>query len=83
MYDFLKFCCSEAKKMINEKIPRVKFGTTPMAVLKNEVAERKRQRDLFAKKKAEERKQRMEKIKQVEFSSDPCRIWENSCIFTY
>ena len=67
--DFLKSCCLKARKMINEKIPRVKFGTTPMAVLKNEVAGRKKQRDLFAKEKAEERKQRMQKIKQGEIRS--------------
>jgi len=63
IYHHLQSCCCKALVVINEEIVRPKFKTTPLAVLKDQVAEKQQQRLRFIEKKKQERKQRMEQLK--------------------
>lgn len=56
--------CTRTQQVINEKIVRPKFMTTPKAVLNDQVYENNTRRHLYVEKKRTERKQRMEQIKK-------------------
>ena len=64
IFDCLENYCCKAQKVINEQIVRPKFTTTPMAVLTDQVDEKRAKRRSFIKKKTEERKQRMALLKK-------------------
>ena len=63
IFAYLQSCCNKALRVINETIARSKFKTTPMAVLKYQVAERQEKRIQYIEKKKQERNQRMQQLK--------------------
>lgn len=67
--EFLKLCCDKAQERINERISRVKFGTTPVAVLRGEEQQKELEREAFKRKKQEERVKRIKDIKEGKLKS--------------
>ncbi len=63
IYQHLQTCCHKALVVINEKIARPKFKTTPTAVLNDQIDENQQKRIRFIAKKIHERKKRIEKLK--------------------
>ncbi len=59
--DFLKECVAQAVININEKIPRIKSGTTPIKVLHALAEEQKEKREKYKKKKMDERRETQKK----------------------
>ncbi|MCK5196980.1 MAG: hypothetical protein KAR21_01435 [Spirochaetales bacterium] len=62
--EFLKISCNEAKNLINNKIVRVKFKTTPVNVLNGKVLEKQIESNEYIAIKKLERKNRIKDIKE-------------------
>jgi transposase InsO family protein len=69
IFQHLQSCCGKAQTIINEEIARVKFNTTPIDVLNNQVREKAKQRIEFVTQKRLERTQRMKALKQKNHST--------------
>ena len=69
IFGFLKVCCDVSRTIINEKIPRPMFGTTPPAVLNGDVLKKKQERDAFKSKNKKERMLRMNLVKEGKLNS--------------
>lgn len=63
MYYFLQKCCQKTIAVLNNSIVRLKFRTTPIAVLNDQVKEHQHKRIRFIEKKKLERKKRMAQLK--------------------
>ena len=58
---FLRECVKDAVKAINEKIPRLKFGTTPINILNGKQKIKAEERFVYKKLKIEERQRQKQK----------------------
>lgn len=60
VFSFLEKCCAKVFKLINNALPRTKFGVTPMDVIENRIDEVLKERAEYVEVKIDERKQKRE-----------------------
>lgn len=69
VFELLRTCCAGAFNLINDKLPRVKFGVTPSEVIKNNIDKVVKNRRNFICKKQAERKELRVKQKATAVTS--------------
>jgi len=65
IHSLLQVCCNRAFSMINEKLPRTKFGVTPAEVIAGKIDGATQERHDFIRDRQTKRKERRNKLKKV------------------